>query len=157
MKKNQKNLVVIFIGILFCTVLGYTCVFANAGSEMDPVVTLSFVEQKIEQLKYYVDSKVENKDINISENNAKLVVLQLKIGEKLIGESGTEMILRSGKAKAIGNDNGGLCDITAGKDIADKTLIETNHLLLIPRSDQRGMQAQTGIYVMVRGSYQIVQ
>jgi len=48
----------------------------------------------------------------------KMNVVELSSGQSLIGYSGTEIILRSGAATVIDSELGGLCDFTAGSDLA---------------------------------------
>mgnify|MGYP006920928333 FL=1 len=81
--------------------------------------------------------------------------IQLTAGQKLIGSEGTEIILRSGEATAIDNGANGVSDITAGADLMTGTQVAVSHLLLVPRSDGRGITAITDIWVMVRGDYEI--
>ena len=75
-------------------------------------------------------------------------------GSTLIAYGGTEIILRSGRAVAIA-DSDGLVDVTAGVDIRNGTSIPTNHLLLVPRTDGRGMYFVTEGWLMIKGSYEI--
>ena len=74
----------------------------------------------------------------------------------LIGDAGSEIILRSGSATAITSPSGGLSDVTAGTDITEGKPIPANHLLIIPRSDGRGIfVTKNSTFVMVRGGYTI--
>jgi len=100
------------------------------GSDADPLVTQSYVDQFFS-----------------------LVVLQLSPGQKLEGNGGTEIIVRSGTARAVASPQGGVCDVTAGKDLAQGERVALNHLLVIPRTDGRGILAETALYVMVRGPH----
>ncbi len=93
--------------------------------------------------KSYVDSKTT------------FAPLALKAGEKLIGKSGTQVILRSGEATAIDNGQNGVSDLTTGTDLRTGNKVGQNHLLLIPREDGRGIAATTEVWVMVMGSYTI--
>lgn len=102
------------------------------GSYEDPLVSQSYLEQ-------YVD----------------LVVLELAAGQRLEGGGGTQIILRSGPARAIASSSGGMCDVTSGKDLANNERIAANHLLIVPRSDGRGVLAEGKVFVMVRGVYTI--
>ena len=102
------------------------------GSSNDPLVSKS-----------YVDSKVSYTPIEV------------KMGQKLIGKEGTEIILRSGIATAIDNGANGVSDITGGTDLMTGANVGLNHLLLIPRDDGRGITAVTDIWVMIRGEYTI--
>lgn len=104
---------------------------AQPGSEQDPIVTRSYVEQF-----------------------TSLQVVSMTTGQQLIGDGGTEVILRSGKATAV-VAAGGVADLTAGKDLKAGEVIVANHLLLIPRSDGRGLKAGSSVVVLVRGPFTI--
>jgi hypothetical protein len=82
---------------------------------------------------------------------------RIHIGTNLIGDAGTEIILRysSSSTNAITSDLGGLSDITAGVDLANGEAIPKNHLLIIPRSDGRGVSVNEYAIFMVRGSYTV--
>jgi len=75
--------------------------------------------------------------------------------KQLIEEGGTKINLRSGTVTVIDAPNGGLCDITAGKDLKKGEKISQNHLLIVPRSDGRGVKAETHAVLMVRGGFAI--
>lgn len=138
--------------------LGATRVFSEPGSESDPLVTLSYVEKKIEQLKYYVDTELGKKNTG-NETTGSWAVVEVPAGKSLICKDGTEIILRSGEARAIAIVvNGvmnGLTDITIGKDLAMEENIIANHLLIIPRDDGRGARALTNSFFLVKGDYEI--
>lgn len=125
----------VLTGIITVLVLGIgvaSGAVATPGSSEDPVVTKSYVDVKVS----YSPVKME-------------------IGQVLIGDEGTEIILRSGEATAIDNGVNGVSDITAGKDLMSGNQVVSNHLLLIPRKDGRGIQVSTEAWVMVRGSYTV--
>ncbi len=115
---------------------GRGLVFAGStvlpGSEDDPLVSRS-----------YVDSMM------------KMNVVELSSGQSLIGYSGTEIILRSGDATVIDSELGGLCDVTAGSDLAKGAEVPRNHLLLVPRDDGRGIKVTSNAFIMVRGKFDI--
>ncbi len=138
--------------------LGATRSFSEPGSEQDPLVTLSYVEKKIEQLKYYVDTELGKKNTG-SDKVGTWIVVEVPAGNSLICKDGTEIILRSGEARAIAIVvNGimnGLTDITAGKDLAMEESIKANHLLIVPRDDGRGARALTNSFFLVKGDYEI--
>lgn len=131
----MKKSVIIFIVTILVMVLGVSIAMAatnQPGSEADPVVTKS-----------YVDSRTSYSPISLT------------AGQKLIGGEGTEIILRSGEATAIDNGANGISDLTIGTDLMTGSQVVTNHLLLVPRKDGRGITATTDIWVMVRGTYTI--
>lgn len=157
MSMNKKRFMLV-IAVGFILMVGQL-VYANTeepGADGDPLVTLSFVEQKIEQLRHYIDEKVQNNSGSYPvQSGAIFEVVELKAGSSLIGGQGTELILRSGEAAAIDSSMGGLSDVTGAKDLAKNVDVPSNHLLIIPRDDGRGIKATTDIFVMVKGSYEI--
>jgi len=132
--------------VIVITILALTVVAAASetpGSKEDPVVTKSYVDNQIARLMGSGGSTETYKAI------------MLTAGQKLIGHEGTEVILRSGEATAIDNGVNGISDVTGAMDLMTGQKVAQNHLLLIPRSDVRGIQATTEIWVMVRGTYTI--
>lgn len=101
------------------------------GSDQDPVVTKSYVDQF-----------------------TTLQVVSLTKGQQLEADAGAEIILRAGKATAVATA-GGVADLTAGKDLKTGDPIVANHLLLIPRTDGRGLKAGTDLVLVIRGTYSI--
>lgn len=129
----MKKIIVIATSCVLILGLGLASgAVSTPGSETDPVVTKS-----------YVDSKVSYQPV------------RLEAGQKLIGDEGTEVILRSGDATAIDNGANGVSDITAGSDLMTGNRVAANHLLLIPRKDGRGIAVSTEAWVMIRGNYTI--
>ena len=82
-----------------------------------------------------------------------LQVVSLHAGEAIVGEAGTEMILRSGEVSVLASASGGLADLTSAQDLGDGDMIHPNHLLLVPRTDQRGVLASTDAVLLVRGAF----
>ena len=82
-------------------------------------------------------------------------VVNVQAGKSVIGKAGTEIIVRAGAAKAIDNGEDGVSDVTAGLDLRGGVTVETNHLLLCPRDDGRGVYAASELWIMVRGGYTI--
>lgn len=129
----MKKSILLILVLLLVTVMSLVVAFGDTavpGSQEDPVVTKS-----------YVDSKLAYE------------VRHMQKGQKLIGGEGTEIIVRSGEVKAIDNGVDGLSDITGGTDLKSGVICKVNHLLLVPRSDGRGITAETEAYILVRGTY----
>lgn len=129
----------------------------DPGSQEDPLVTMSYVELKLQQLKDYVDQKSfsSNGESNNSTQSQSYEVVEIRRGESLIAEAGTEIILRSGEAIAIISPLGGLSDVTGAKDLQRDEKVPANHLLIIPRADGRGIRAVSDCFLLVRGGYTI--
>lgn len=119
----------------------------------------------MEDIYQYIDNKL--KEIDVSEmdhseiDNTKtdvsaiFTVIALKAGEKLICDESAEIILRSGEAKTLASELGGLDNVTSGHDLENSDDVPKNHLLIVPRTDCRGIKAITDAYVMVKGGYVI--
>lgn len=123
---------------------------AEPGSESDPLVTKSYVDKVLSNLKQYVDSKPSS--------SSGWEIVYMEQGQQLIGDKGTEMILRSGIAAVVDEGNGGLADITEGKDIVNGENVMQNHLLIIPRDDGRGVKAETNnVILLIKGSYTVIK
>jgi len=147
-KIGKAFMVLLALAIFSIAAMAVQADVGNPGSQSDPIVTKSYVDLVESKLRQYVDSK--------SNGSKELEIVYLANGEQLIAESGTEIILRSGIATVIDAPNGGLCDITAGKDLKKGEEISQNHLLIVPRSDGRGVKAQTNVVLMVRGSFTVI-
>ncbi|WP_134683483.1 hypothetical protein [Brevibacillus migulae] len=118
------------------------------GSADDPVVTKSYVDQQIAAIGGGGGAA------------STLKVVELTPGQTLYGYEGTEFIVRTGSVVSVAGKNGdGLTDLTAGADLRAGAWVAANHLLLIARSDNRGLRLAPnydGIaYVMVRGKYDL--
>lgn len=130
---------------------------ADPGSADDPLVSQSYIENTVKpELLEYIEKEVEKKMSLAGEHTAeKFEVVSLKNGQKLMCESGTELILRMGGASIIATAKGGIADTTGGIDLADGSSMPSNHLLIVPIGDGRGIVAQNDVLVMVKGSYTI--
>lgn len=123
------------------------------GSSSDPVVTKSYVDQKI------TESLKSSEGTPASTAGNKLEVITLPVGKRIIVEAGGEIIVRTGKAVAYSSDSNGLSDLTAGVDVPSGKSIATNHLILFPRGG-RGIEPDSSqnnsVTLLVIGKYEIL-
>lgn len=159
--KNRKTAATLILIALLIAANCLTFVFADnvPGSSADPVVTKSYVDSMFNSLKAQIESgeytvSGETPDMTAASESS-FIVVQIAAGESLIGEGGTEIILRSGQASGVSQNQDGLSDVTTGKDIKAGASVEKNHLLIVPRSDGRGIKCSTSAYIMVKGAYSI--
>ncbi|SET06197.1 hypothetical protein SAMN05660297_01265 [Natronincola peptidivorans] len=163
MARLKKSPALTFIIVLIVLLIVGQVVYANTkepGSSEDPLVTLSYVEQRIEQVRFYIDEKLSSSQpgqpSGDSTKGGSLELVYLSTGERLIADAGTEIILRAGNAVAIDSHRGGLSDVTAATDIRMNQQIPPNHLIIVPREDGRGVRALTNdVILLVRGKYTI--
>lgn len=109
----------------------------DPGSAVDPLVSKSYVDQQVKALADQTSFQVVN----------------LPKGSTLVGESGTEIVMRAGQVTVLASPLGGLLDVTGGRDLPQGYLAEQNHLLVVPRADGRGVQANHDSVLMVKGAY----
>lgn len=179
MKKN--NLIKGIISTFAITTLVVTTVFAStAGSSDDPIVTKSYVDDKVAALTALISGTSNNNNNNntssvLTEAQTKAIVddisakvleqttgpqsyvpVQLNNGQTLLGGEGTEIILRSGSAVASISGTDGLVNATNGSDLLNKVNVPKNNILIVPRNDGRGVQATSNsTWLIVKGSYTI--
>jgi hypothetical protein len=159
----------LFISIIVLVMIGFQVVYgvgAEPGSQDDPVITQSYLEEIVVPLiREDIDGKIAALTKRIDElavqkpgqsgQPDKFMVVSVKPGQKLIGGAGTELILRMGKATIIATQKGGLADTTTGVDLQNGAPMPANHLLIVPVDDGRGFTANEDVLVMVKGTYTI--
>lgn len=141
MKKKHMTVLLGIFCLAALLVVGAFKVQAGSsepGSTTDPLVTKSFVE-------------------DVLNKKTELKVVELTTGQTLEGKAGAELILRGGKAliSIKPGAQGGLSDVTGGKDLNNGATAPLNHLMIVARSDGRGLKAQSKVWVTVRGEYEI--
>lgn len=159
---NIKKLNKTFLALVLVTAaLGTTIAFSEPGTKDDPLVSLSYLQSKIDELKEYVDRRISEIKEDKPQETASFEVVELLAGQSIIGGKGTEIILRGGTEKGVGkaivvaSGNDGLSDITEGKDLKNGQEVPLNHLLIVPRDDGRGVYAVTDSVYLVKGDYEI--
>lgn len=124
------------------------------GSSADPLVSKSYVDQVLAALpnKAYVDQAVTalatKEQVGLW---TAFRVVTVPAGQAIIGDGGTEIVLRGGQATAVTSAQGGLLNATSGKDMTKGEIIPPNNLIVIPRNDGRGFLAVTDLVLMVKG------
>lgn len=139
-----------------------TVVLAEPGASDDPLISKSYIEnQLMPQIKQYIESRLAEVGGGGSGGGTAAVtadkfnVVNASAGQQIICSAGTELILRMGSASVIATEKGGIADTTDGFDLADGAFMPSNHLLIVPVSDGRGVRATTDIIVMIKGGYTV--
>lgn len=152
---------VLVIGFLVIHMVGAagTTPPPEPGSDGDPIVTQSYVDQKVQEIRNYTDAQNaeirKRLDVAGIQGQKFVVVEALDVGKRLIADESTEIILRAGKVTAITSEQGGLSDVTAGRDIKEGENVPMNHLIIVPRTDGRGVKATATAVLLVKGMYRI--
>ena len=162
----------ILIFVIVIALIFTTAISAAPGDSSDPIVVLSYLNQRLTNLvsEYKLDTisslntqikdlKAEIKTLKGGESSgtAPLEIVEIHANEKLIAQEGAELILRGGEAFIIGSDLGGLTNVTKGKDFVSGMSVIANNLLIVPRSDGRGVYTNDYAIFMVRGKYEVLE
>lgn len=145
---------VLVLGVIFS-------VYAQEpGSVDDPIVTKSYIDEVVSQVRSYVDEKISLIPTSGTGSsgggvNDTYKVVKLADGQKISFNEGAEFILRMGKGTIFASTKGGIADITSGVDLQNGVSLPANHLMIVPLSDGRGFTAIGDVLVMVRGGYKI--
>lgn len=132
---------------------------AEPGSDGDPLITKSYIDEVLLPKIYsYIDNAVAGiKPSDKETASATFEVVNVKAGTTIVSGAGTEMILRMGSASVIGSDRGGISDVTGGCDLANGVAVPSNHLLIVPLDDGRGVKISTkgDAILMIKGKYSV--
>lgn len=123
------------------------------GSEDDPLVTASWVEARLSAISRG-EGQAPGQPIYITAPAPGFKIVNVPSGKKITG-AGTELILRSGRAKAVEGAGGGLSDLTEGRNLSSGDAVKADHLLLSIKEDGRGVVAESDTIFLVRGEYKI--
>lgn len=146
----------------------------SAGSEDDPLVTLSYIndiftvevqkffrqelQTQTDSLRDSLETRIEaledTRDAVIGDGNAAFQKITLSSGSELVCKAGTELLLYSGSAYVIARELPGLLDTSGGVDLSRGEYMEKNHMYLVT-ADGNGICADGNITVLIRGSYEI--
>lgn len=114
----------------------------GAGSQNDPVVTLSYLDYRLGKLGA-VEETPENNTVQSGNRTEKVTI---ELGERLMPGEGSIIIIYSGSCTAVGN---ALIDTTSAKSVREGMQVSPYSQILIP-DDSSGVVAaeSTVIYVL---------
>ncbi len=176
----SKRFIACILSVLLCLAAVLT-IYAAAGSSDDPLVTKSYVDDKInqlintsgsvnanaqtdvQQLKAEILAELSSLVSNSSNNSADTAQVSLgsyipvyvQAGQIILGGEGTELILRSGKANVYVTGVAGIVNATSGKELVNGNKADLNNIMIIPRNDGRGFKVSESAWFLVKGEYEI--
>lgn len=122
------------------------------GSAADPVVTQSYVDQKIQAL---TTSLGTTSGQTSTPSQLGFQVVQVPNGKTVVASTalGLEVVIRTGIISVIQGSQGGIADLTTGGNLTDGNAA-LNHYLILARNDGRGLRVNsTDSYMLIRGAY----
>lgn len=122
------------------------------GTVDDPLVTRSYVDARINSA---LSAQLDEALKAYAEKYMAWRVIDLSPGQQLEGKAGTEIIVRAGNSVVIDPVGSGIPDLTGGINVSASQTVSLDHLLIIPRTDGRGISARTKSVVMYKGEVQV--
>ncbi len=153
--KTPKGLKIGLVSGLCAALCLAVPVVANPGSESDPLISQSYIEKTLIPRIEEMIKKSASGVGEASGDTERFEVISMTAGQKMLCKDGTELILRMGSANIIATEKGGLADTTGGYDLPNGAVMPSNHLLIVPLGDGRGISANNDVLVMVKGAYEI--
>ncbi len=149
----MKRFLVCLLSVMASAVMVMGSVYgADAGSESDPLVSKSYVDDKIDQVLAQIGSSSTSATLSSSTT---FTPVSVAVGQTIIGGEGTELILRAGKASVVISGSEGITDATTGQTLYNGHSATLNHLTIVPRADGRGFKVTEAAWFLVKGSYTI--
>lgn len=149
----------IIIPVVAISLITAAIAVASPGSGDDPLITLSYINDKvIPEIKAYIDEKFSENSSAPSgtTSSSDFSLVNVKANHKIIGDEGTQFVLRMGTGTIVATENGGVADLTAGVDLTNGTPIPANHNLLSPKNDSRGVHMDTDGILLIKGTYTVI-
>ena len=171
---NRKRFAVAVL-IFVCVVGLYAAVSAEGpepGSEGDPVVTKSYVDQRVYEIMRLIDGyspssqQPLNSDETLAlieyavkqavskEQGASFTPVFVEMDKIIYGGEGCEMILRSGGGYVVTSTDA-VVNVTSGRDLRHGADAPAGNLLIFPRDDGRGIKTTNNCWFLVKGQYTI--
>lgn len=159
---------IVFIVLIF-VVLGLVGNLIANGTENDPLISKSYLELRIKELKTELDgvkadlAKHLSSHSSVDEGNTSVSAervfkpLRLDPGSKIFFKEGTEFTMRVGQAKVIDPTGNGLPNLTTGMNLLDGSNLPKNNLFVSPRDDGRGLLCRIEVWLLIKGDYTVTQ
>ncbi len=160
MKKDRWLLRSVLLLALSAALMTTVTLAAEAGSDRDPLVTLSYLNDTFfSQIMQRVDQKIADRNGQLNQQggsaSSSFAVVTLSQGQTLTGDIGCEVLLRVGSAVCVSPSDPGLIDETTAASLSNGGAMAQNHLYMMT-IEGRGIQASSAtVKVLVRGAYTI--
>ena len=166
MKKKNWLAPLLVVAMIFGAMNMTVSVAAEPGSDQDPLVTLSYLNDTfLKTVLEKVDQKIAARNTEIvkqlggqasgAESANTFSVVTLTQGQILTGDIGCEVMLRVGTAACVSPSAPGLIDETSAGTLNNGGALEKNHLYMMT-IEGRGVQATAATTkLLVRGTYTV--
>jgi len=179
-KKVWKIPALVLAMVLSCTGVA----LASGGSQEDPLVTVSYLEQTViplvleqsqiqlqqraseleqifadhvSQYRDEVQELVSEQESAAGQSSGTYTLVTLNKKQTLALDVGCELMLRVGSAKVTANTNPALIDISTGGTLERGKALTKNHLYMATIPDRVLTPTADTVKVLVRGGYTLVE
>lgn len=155
--KVKKILIVSVTLVLTFAAVQFIYAANSPGSSADPLVSQSYVDQKINSLKADYNKTKSTVDTLKKQVNGVLQgkVVNVAKGKTITLKLNAQAVIFSGKGLVSGNSKAELADVTSGKIIKNGKTVPVRHLIISAGSDGRGIKASSAISLLVSGEYSV--
>ncbi len=159
--------------VLVTSVVALSGIILATGSDTDPLVTLSYLEESVTpalkaeaeaqaqesalQLESSINQEIAGLKESITQSptstQGQFFVVELSKGETLQINQGTQVVLRSGTAKVTASGSPAMMSLTEGGAVDTGHSLSSNHLYLSTQSNS-SITASADSVLMVCGGYE---
>ncbi len=172
----KKTIRIVLITLAAALLLGVAALAVNAassaGTEDDPLVTLSYINdvfvpyvtdlfrKDLEETETVLQEALEGRVSALEgagvggAGGSEYVVETLEAGQTLVCQRGAELMLRIGRASVTAANVPGLVDTATTGNLNDGEELAVNHLYLVTINGH-GVRALETVKILVRGDYTI--
>jgi hypothetical protein len=163
-----KKSIAIVCACLLSFAAGTAVYSSNVGTDSDPLVSKSYVDNQISILKSQMSqtttqtsqttqttqpSQSTSQTSTDTTSYEGFETVAVPVGGTLYGGDGTEIILRAGKGTVFITGADGIADLTNGQNLKSGATVSMNHLMVVPRGDGRGIVVSEAAWFLVKGKY----
>jgi len=124
---------------------------ASLGAQSIDVTDQAFIDAVADAV---IAKMGENPQPSASAQSAAFVKVEIANGKTVIGDLGTEILLRLGTANCVTPGETGLIDLTDASTLSNGKPLVKNHLYIVTITE-RGFKATSNTTVFIRGGYVI--
>ena len=164
-KKNRWFLRAVVLLALSGSLSTTVSLAAEAGSEGDPLVTLSYLNDTfLDTILTKVDQKIAARNSQIAQELGgqsasgtalTFTVVTLSKGQVLTGDIGCEVMLRVGTASCVSPSSPGLIDESSASTLNNGGALVQNHLYMMTIEGRGVQDTAATTKLLVRGTYTI--
>ncbi len=155
MKRKKWSKCLACVGLTAAVIAGGAIAAGSQGSQSNPLVTLDYLnEVALPEIMEQVDKQVKERFDKLQKEQkpggTTFLAVELKKGETIAPEAGSQFLLRSGTLKSTD----ALVDLTTGETWANDGSLAENHLY-IATGDKQTVAAEEDCLLLVQGGYTV--